>query len=112
MNSRELDRSPSTLNFGRAAVSRTLAERGSAHRKGDLSPRTSTPAPWSVWALEVEDSEVEPAAKRLLELLEDKREAIANVVREMGAIASVRIWWEPEEGYGGYCLSSATVRAM
>jgi hypothetical protein len=27
MNSRELDRSPSTLNFGRAAVSRTLAER-------------------------------------------------------------------------------------
>ena len=27
MNSRELDGSPSTLNFGRAAVSRTLAER-------------------------------------------------------------------------------------
>jgi hypothetical protein len=81
-------------------------------RKGDLSSRTRTPAPWSVWHLSVEDSEVEPAAKGLLELLAGKRDAIADVIREMGATASVRIWWEPEDGYGGYTLSSATVREL
>lgn len=84
----------------------------SVHKKGDLSPRMRTPAPWGVWHLSVEDDAVEPAAKRLLEILAGKRDGIAEVVREMGATAAVRIWWEPEEGHGGYTLSSATVRAL
>jgi hypothetical protein len=82
------------------------------HKKGEGKLGTSTPSPWGVWQLLVENGDVEASAKRLLELLAGKRDAIAEVVREMGAVASVRIWWEPEGGYGGYTLSSATVRGL
>ncbi len=113
-------RSAAKINFGfqigafdPARITQVLGVAPSrVHMKGEVSPRARTPAPWGTWALEVEDCEVEPAAKRLLELLADKRGAIDEVIREMGAIASVRIWWEPEEGYGGYSLSSAVVRAL
>ena len=84
----------------------------SAHIRGELSPRTRTPWPWGVWWVEVVDVDVEPAAASLLSLLRPRRQAIATVISEMSATPSVRLWWEPEGGQGGYSLSATTTRGL
>jgi hypothetical protein len=83
-----------------------------SYEKGDLSARTRTPMPWGMWAIEFETDDVESAAKRLLDVLGQKRDAIVEAARQTGATVSVGIWWEPEGGQGGFTLGSETLKQL
>ncbi|MFT3768114.1 MAG: DUF4279 domain-containing protein [Minicystis sp.] len=83
-----------------------------AFSKGELSAGKRAPRPWGLWTLEVEDADVERAARRLLSLLADKRGPLDQVARRFHATVSVSIWWEPDGGQGGYTLSSATLAEL
>src|SRR5437660_644080 len=80
-----------------------------SYAKGDPSPKTKTPRPWGLWGLEVEDEDVEPAARRLLAMLAGKREKLEDAATRFGAKVTVAIWWQPEGGQGGYTLPSSIV---
>jgi hypothetical protein len=79
-----------------------------SYEKGD----TRTPMPWGMWAIEFEADNVESAAKRLLDVLGQKRDAIVEAARQTGATVSVGIWWEPEGGQGGFTIGSETLKQL
>lgn len=78
--------------------------------KVNASPESSRP--WGVWAIEIDDANVEGAAKQLLSLVQSKAGNIRTAAMQMGAIVTLSIWWDPPEGQGGFSIPSTTLAQL
>lgn len=84
-----------------------------AFRKGEVSPRTSVPRPWGVWALECTSDNIETATAELLAAVETRMEKLREAASMYDdAELTVGIFWQPEGGQGGYSLSSDVVQRL
>lgn len=70
------------------------------------------PRPWGLWTVEVNDAEVEAAAKRLWGTIEKAAAKVRSVASEMSARVTLSIWWDPPEGEGGFSIPSETLGSL
>lgn len=90
----------------------TAFAKGATHH----TPRGPRQRPFGVWAIDsrshVSSDELSEHAHYILKLLERVRPAVEEIKRDPSLRVSVGIWWNPEEGQGGYTLKATVVSAL
>jgi Domain of unknown function (DUF4279) len=81
-------------------------------RKGELSSERRVPRPWGIWAFEVVSEDVGTAAAEFLEKIEPHIESLRAAAERYSAELTVGIFWQPEDGQGGYSLSADVARRL
>lgn len=75
--------------------------------KGDIDSGHRVKRPWGLWAITFQGTDVQEDAARLLDAVRGKEAVLRALVETQEVEVSIGIWWEPEEGQGGFTLDSA-----
>ena len=72
--------------------------------------------PAGIWELssleEVLSNKLEDHASFIIQKLESSMNQIDKILSQSSMRTSINIWWQPEDGYGGYTLSADTIRKL
>jgi hypothetical protein len=89
-----------------------------ACRKGDVFETRSGPQSrftglWRISTAELTSSpDIQEHLELLLARLEPKRELLDKIVRQLGAVTNINIWWKAESTTEGYSLPSSLVERL
>lgn len=89
----------------------------SKYRKNDGSfDYRDAKRPWGIWefssSINVSSENLEDHASYVAEKIEPSNDQIRRLIRQKDLRVYINIWWQPEDGYGGYTLSADTVKRL
>jgi|GEM_PF-1738475 hypothetical protein len=74
-----------------------------------LTSRKTDRYAWNIWTLEFASLEVEALIERLLESFQAKQAGLAQLAALPDTELSTSIWWDLEDGYGGFSIRADTM---
>lgn len=84
-------------------------------RDGSIKYRQAA-RPWGIWELssteKTASENIENHATIIINELSSSKKQISTLVKEKNIRVYISIWWQPEDGYGGYTLSAETVEEL
>ena len=82
---------------------------------GTINYREAT-RPWGIWELSSSDdtssSNLDDHATKLIRRLEPSINQVKKLLSKSDFRVSINIWWQPEDGYGGYTIQADTMKKL